>query len=323
MIRKVEIKSFGGPEVLSIVEAPDPVPGADEILVQHSAIGVNFIDTYHRSGLYPIPLPTGIGLEAAGEVIAVGESVADLAVGDRVAYCSGPIGAYAERHVVKADRAVKLPDSVSDAVAAASLLKGLTVQYLIRRIYPVAAGETVLLHAAAGGIGQIACQWLKHLGATVIGTVGSEAKAEIARAAGCDHIIFYNREDIAARVTEITDGAKVPVVYDGVGAATWTQSLDSLRRRGLMVSFGNASGSVKGVDIGTLAAKGSLFVTRPSLVDYIATREALEDAAADFFSVLGGPVKIDITAEYALADAVQAHIDLESRKTTGSLIIRP
>lgn len=323
MVKRIQISEFGGPDVMSLVEAPDPTPGADEILVRHTAIGLNYIDTYHRSGLYPIPTPSGIGLEAAGEVMEIGAEVHDLKSGDRVAYCTGPIGAYAEAHVVKADRAVRLPDHVSDEVAAASMLKGLTVQYLIRQIHRVQAGETVLFHAAAGGVGLIACQWLKHLGATVIGTVGSEAKAEEARAAGCDHIVYYNNEDIAARVAEITDGAKVPVVFDGVGGATWEPSLDSLQRRGLMVSFGNASGPVKDVNLGILAAKGSLYVTRPTLFDYTATREALVAAADDLFAVLGSAVNISINAEYALADAVQAHKDLEGRKTTGSTILRP
>lgn len=323
MVKRIQISEFGGPDVMSLVEAPDPNPGPDEIVVRHTAIGLNYIDTYHRSGLYPIPLPSGIGLEGAGEVAEAGAEVSDLKPGDRVAYCTGPIGAYSEAHVIKADRAVRLPDHVSDEVAAASMLKGLTVQYLIRQIHRAKAGETVLFHAAAGGVGLIACQWLKHLGATVIGTVGSEAKAEEAKAAGCDHIIYYNSEDIAARVTEITDGEKVPVVFDGVGGATWEPSLDSLQRRGLMVSFGNASGPVKDVNLGILAAKGSLFVTRPTLFDYTATREALADAADDLFSVLGSAVNVSINAEYALADAVQAHKDLEGRKTTGSTILRP
>ncbi|MEM8754444.1 MAG: quinone oxidoreductase, partial [Pseudomonadota bacterium] len=286
MVKRIEIEEFGGPEVMKLVDAPEPTPAADEIVVAHDAVGLNYIDTYHRSGLYQIPLPSGIGLEGAGEVVAVGGDVSSVKVGDRVAYCSGPIGAYAERHAIKADRAVKLPEGVSTDVAAASLLKGLTVQYLIRQIYPVAAGETVLFHAAAGGVGLIACQWLKHLGATVIGTVGSEEKAALAREAGCDHVILYDREDIAARVNQITNGEKVPVVFDGVGAATWEASLDSARKLGLIVSFGNASGPVTDVNLGVLAAKGSLFVTRPTLFDYTAKREDLEAAADDFFDVL-------------------------------------
>lgn len=324
MVKRIRIDGFGGPEVMVLENGPEPVAGAGEIVVEHHAIGLNYIDTYHRSGLYPMALPTGIGLEGAGDVIAVGEGVTDLRVGDRVAYCSGPIGAYAERHAIKADRAVKLPDGVSSDVAAASLLKGLTVQYLIRRIHETRAGETVLFHAAAGGVGLIACQWLKHLGATVIGTVGSEEKAVLARDAGCDHVILYDDEDIAARVTQITNGEKVPVVFDGVGAATWEASLDSVRKLGLIVSFGNASGPVTDVNLGVLAAKGSIFVTRPTLFDYTAAREDLEAAAEDFFGVLlSGAVTVPINAEYALSDIVQAHKDLEGRKTTGSTIIRP
>ncbi|MFV0473399.1 MAG: quinone oxidoreductase family protein, partial [Pikeienuella sp.] len=253
-----------------------------------------------------------------------GANVADLKTGDRVAYCSGPIGAYSDIHVTKADRVIRLPDNVGADDAAASMLKGLTVQYLIHQIHRVKSGETVLFHAAAGGVGLIACQWLKHLGATVIGTVGSEAKADLARKAGCDHIIRYDHEDIASRVREITNGAMLPVVFDGVGKDTWEASLDCLRKRGMMVSFGNASGPVTGVNLGILASKGSLFVTRPTLFDYTATRKELEAACKDLFEVLGsGAVRIDINAEYPLADAVQAHRDLEARKTTGSTILRP
>lgn len=323
MVKRIQIEGFGGPDVMSYVDTPEPTPKQGEIVVKHDAIGLNYIDTYHRSGLYQIPLPSGIGLEAAGIIVEVGEGVSDLSVGDRIAYCTGPIGAYSELHAVSADRAVKLPDHVSSEVAAATMLKGLTVQYLIRQIHRVKSGDTVLFHAAAGGVGLIACQWLKHLGATVIGTVGSEAKADAAHAAGCDHIIYYDREDIAAKVLEFTDGAKVPVVFDGVGGSTWEASLDSLQRRGLMVSFGNASGPVTDVNLGILAAKGSLFVTRPTLFDYTATREALTAAADDLFNVLNGPVNVSINAEYALADVVQAHKDLEARKTTGSTILRP
>lgn len=324
MVKRIRMTAFGDPDVMTLVEGDDPTPGDDEILVRHDAIGLNFIDTYHRSGLYPIPLPSGIGMEAAGEVVAVGGAVADISVGDRIAYCSGPIGSYAEKHVVKADRAIRLPDDISTEAAAASMLKGLTVQYLIRQIYRVQSGETVLFHAAAGGVGQIACQWLKHLGATVIGTVGSDAKAEKALAAGCDHVIRYDREDVASRVLQLTNGEKTPVVFDGVGAATWTASLDSLKKRGLMVSFGNASGPVTDVNLGILAAKGSLFVTRPTLFDYTADRADLLAAADDLFAVIrSGAVKISIDVEYALADAALAHRDLEARRTTGSIVLRP
>ncbi len=324
MVKAIEIREFGGPEKMRLAERALSSPGAGEILIRHRAIGVNFIDTYHRSGLYPITLPSGIGLEAAGVVEAVGAGVTDLAAGDRVAYCSGPIGAYSEAHVVKADRVVRLPDSISDETAAASLLKGLTVQYLIRRIHPVVARETVLFHAAAGGVGLIACQWLKHLGATVIGTVGSEAKAALAKEAGCDHVIRYDSEDVAARVREITGGAMVPVVFDGVGKSTWLASLDSLRRRGLMVSFGNASGPVTDVNLGILASKGSLFVTRPTLFDYTASQTELREAADDYFAVLSaGAVNVSISKRYPLAEAAEAHRALEGRATTGSLLLEP
>ncbi|QIE56291.1 quinone oxidoreductase [Pikeienuella piscinae] len=324
MVKRITIDQFGGPEVMKLTEGAEPHPGPGEISIQHEAIGLNFIDTYHRSGLYPLPLPSGIGLEAAGTIVEVGDGVEAMKPGDRVGYCSGPIGAYSEVHAVKADRAIPLPIGISSDTAAASMLKGLTVQYLIRQIYRVKAGETVLFHAAAGGVGLIACQWLKHLGATVIGTVGSDKKAEMAVNAGCDHIIRYDRDDIATRVREITDGGMVPVVFDGVGASTWTASLDSLRKRGLMVSFGNASGPVTDVNLGILASKGSLFVTRPTLFDYTAERADLEAAATDLFDVIGaGAVKIDINAQYPLANAVDAHRDLEARKTTGSTILRP
>lgn len=323
-MRKVVIDKFGGPEAMSIREVDQPQPGSNEIAIRHEAIGLNFIDTYHRSGLYPIPLPSGVGLEGAGVIVAVGQGVETLKVGDRACYCSGPIGAYADVHVVSADRAIKLPESIPSDIAAASMLKGLTVQYLIRQIYKVKAGDTVLFHAAAGGVGLIACQWLKHLGATVIGTVSSEEKAEQARKAGCTHIVRYDREDVAARVKEITKGEMVPVVFDGVGKSTWLSSLDSLRKLGLMVSFGNASGPVTDVNLGILASKGSLFVTRPTLFDYNDSYEKLAASAADLFEVISsGAVKIDINAEYALSDVVKAHQDLEARLTTGSSLIMP
>lgn len=324
MTRRIEIESFGGPEKMRVVETSVREPGPGEARVRHHAIGVNYIDTYHRSGLYPNPLPTGIGLEAAGTVEAIGPDVAVVKVGDRVGYCSGPIGAYSEAHVVKADRLIHLPEAVSFDVAAASMLKGLTVQYLIRQIHRAVAGETVLLHAAAGGVGLIACQWLNSLGVTVIGTVGSAEKVAAAEAAGCAHVIRYDQEDVPARVREITGGEGVPVVFDGVGKSTWMMSLDSLRRRGLLVSFGNASGPVENVGLGILAAKGSLFVTRPTLFDYTASNEALNAAASDFFAALvSGAVRIAIHKTYPLEDAALAHTDLEGRKTSGSLLLRP
>lgn len=324
MVKQIQITTFGGPDVMTLIDAPVRAPGPNEALIANTVIGLNFIDTYHRTGLYPLPLPTGLGLEGAGVIEAVGEAVTDLKPGDRVGYCAGAIGSYAEKHIMPADRLIKTPDGISDEIAAASLLKGLTTQYLIRQIYRVKKGETVLFHAAAGGVGLIAVQWLKHLGATVIGTVGSDEKAKMATAAGCDHIIRYDIENTADRVSEITNGTKLPVVFDGVGASTWEASLDCLAPRGLMVSYGNASGPVKDVNLGILAAKGSLFVTRPTLFAYTDTREALLTAAADLYDVIqSGAVKIAINAEYKLEDVAQAHKDLEGRKTTGSTLLRP
>ncbi|MEL6767344.1 MAG: quinone oxidoreductase [Pseudomonadota bacterium] len=323
-ITAIRMQSTGGPEVMAVSTEPMPEPGPGDVRVRHQAIGVNFIDTYHRSGLYPVPLPSGIGLEAAGTIDAVGPGVDGFAVGDAVAYCSGPIGSYAEAHVIKAERAVRLPEGVAPETAAASLLKGLTVQYLIRQIHTCGPEDTVLFHAGAGGVGQIALQWLKALGTRVIATAGGAEKCNICRALGADEVIDYRSEDVAERVRSVTDGKGVRVVYDGVGKDTWHASLDSLQPRGLLVSFGNASGAVTGVDLGILAGKGSLFVTRPTLVHYTATREMLQAAADDYFGALtSGAVKIAAPTEYALADAVKAHQDLEARKTTGSLILRP
>jgi NADPH2:quinone reductase len=304
------------------VEAGEP--GEGQARVRHAAIGVNFIDTYHRSGLYPLPLPSGLGVEAAGVVEAVGKGVAHVKKGDRVAYAGGAPGSYSEVRVMPAERLVRLPDAVGDRQAAAAMLKGMTVHYLVRRTYPVKAGETVLVQAAAGGVGLIACQWLKALGATVIGTVGSDEKARLARAHGCDHAIVYTREDFPARVKEITRGAGVPVVYDAVGKSTFQGSLDCLRPRGLMVSFGNASGPVPPFDLLQLSQKGSLFLTRPTLAHYTATREELEGAARELFEVMqSGKVKIEVSATYPLAEAARAHRDLEARKTTGSVVLLP
>jgi NADPH:quinone reductase len=314
----------GGPEVLRVEELPAGAPGPGEARVRHTAVGVNFIDTYHRSGLYPLPLPSGLGSEAAGLVEAVGPGVGHVAPGDRVAYAGGAPGSYAQLRVMPADRLVKLPDGISDRVAAAAMLKGMTVQYLVTRTYPVKAGDTVLVHAAAGGVGLIACQWLKAIGATVIGTAGSDAKAQLARAHGCDHAIVYTREDFAKRVKEITGGRGVPVVYDPVGRTTFTGSLDCLRPRGLMVSFGNASGPVPPVDLLQLSTRGSLFLTRPTLVHYTASRAELEETAADLFRMLlSGKVKVEPSATYPLGEAARAHRDLEGRATTGSLLLLP
>ena len=323
-IRAIRFHETGGPEVLKLEAIELPEPAAGEIRVRLKAIGVNYIDTYQRSGLYKLPLPSGIGLEGAGVVEAVGKDVARVEIGDRVAYANGPPGVYAEAHNVRADRVVKIPASVSDEQAAAMMLKGLTVRYLIKETYPVKAGEIVLWHAAAGGVGLIACQWLKALGVTVIGTVGSEAKAQLARAHGAEHIILYRKEDVAKRVRELTGGKGVPVVYDSVGKDTFIGSLDSLQTRGLMVSFGNASGPVTGVDLSILTQKGSLYVTRPTAAHYNQTTEELDAAAADLFDVIASDkVRIEIHQRYKLADAAQCHRDLESRKTTGASVILP
>lgn len=324
MPTSIRIHRTGGPEVLTIEEVPAGEPGAGQARLRHTAIGVNFIDTYHRSGLYPLPLPTGLGSEAAGVVEAVGAEVEHVRVGDRVAYAGGPPGSYCDVRVLPAERLLKLPADISDEQAAAMLLKGMTVQYLIRRTYRVQPGDIVLWHAAAGGVGQIASQWLKALGGTVIGTVGSPAKAEVALAHGCDHVIDYSREDFARRVRELTGGRGVPVVYDSVGRSTFAGSLDCLRPFGLLVSFGNASGPVPPFELGVLAPKGSLYVTRPTLATYTATRADLEATAAELFDIVrSGKVKIEVQHRYSLRDAEQVHRDLESRKTTGSVVMLP
>ena len=290
--------------------------------MRHTAVGLNFVDVYNRSGLYPAQLPAGLGGEAAGIVEAVGPGVTDLKPGDRVAYGSAPVGAYAEARLIAADRLLKLPDAIDDKRAAAMMLKGLTVQYLLRQTYKVKKGDTILCHAAAGGVGTILCQWAKHLGATVIGTVGSDEKAAIAKAHGCDHPIVYTRDDFVKRVAEITNGKKLPVVYDFVGKDTFVKSLDCLQPYGLMVSFGNASGPVENLNLGLLASKGSLYLTRPTLNTYGAKRENLVAMAKELFEVvLSGAVKIEVNQTYPLKDAAKAHRDLESRKTTGSTVL--
>lgn len=320
----VRISETGGPEVMNLVEETLPAPAAGEVQIRHTAIGLNYIDTYHRSGLYPLPLPNGLGLEAAGEVIAVGDGVEHLSNGDRVAYGAGPIGAYATARNIPANRVSKLPDTISDETAAAMMLKGMTVRYLLRQTYKVQPGDTILFHAAAGGVGLIACQWTNALGATVIGTVGSEEKAEIARRHGCHHTINYQQEDVAARVRELTDGKGVPVVYDGVGQTTLSASLDSLQPYGLLVSFGNASGPITNFDLGLLSAKGSLYITRPTLMTYVAGDEDLQANTAELFEMVGsGKVTIPVHQRYALADVKQAHRDLEGRKTTGTTLLLP
>lgn len=323
-MKAVRIETAGGPEVMELQDVELAPPGAGQIRIRHTAIGLNYIDTYHRSGLYALPMPSGIGLEAAGVVEELGDGVTRLAVGDRVAYGAGPIGAYAEACNVPANRVTKVPDSIDDETAAAMMLKGMTVRYLLKGTYEVKSGETILFHAAAGGVGLIACQWAKALGVTVIGTVGSEEKAELARAHGCTHTINYGTEDVAARVRELTDGKGVPVVYDGVGRDTLEASLDSLQPRGLLASFGNSSGPVTNFDIGVLAAKGSLYITRPTLMTYVASDEDLQATADDVMEIIGsGKVKIPVNQRYALADVRQAHEDLEGRRTTGATVLLP
>lgn len=324
MAKAIRFHKTGGPEVLVYEDVDVGAPGEGQALIRNTTVGLNFIDTYHRSGLYPLPLPSGIGLEAAAVVEAVGKGVTNVKPGDRVGYAGGPPGAYSEQRLIPADRLVKVPAGVSDREVAAMMLKGLTVQYLIRRVYRVEKGETVLFHAAAGGVGLIACQWLKALGATVIGTVGSDEKAKIAKAHGCDHTVVYTRENFVDRVKEITGGAKVPVVFDSVGKDTFAGSLDCLKPRGLLAVFGNGSGPVSAFDLNLLAGKGSLYVTRPTLMTYTARREDLESAAKELFDVVkSGKVKIEVNQSYALKDAAQAHRDLEGRKTTGSTVLLP
>lgn len=325
MSKAICIERTGGPEVLQWVDVPEGHPGAGEARVRHAAVGLNFIDVYHRRGVYPLPsLPAVLGLEAAGRVEAVGPGVTEVAVGDRVAYAGGPTGAYSEARVIPADRLVKLPDGIDDRRAAAMMLKGMTAEYLLRRTFPVTPGQTILFHAAAGGVGLIACQWARTLGATVIGTVGTKDKAELANTHGCDHVIVTGEEDFVARVREITGGEGVSVVYDAVGKDTFMRSLDCLRPRGLMVSFGQASGMVPPLDISILSAKGSLFLTRPTLMTYTASREDLVTSATALFdAVLRGGVRIEIRQTYPLRDVARAHADLEARRTTGSTVLLP
>ena len=324
MTKAIRVSEFGDPSVLQWVDIdlPDPAPG--EVRVRHTAIGVNFIDTYHRSGLYPIPLPAGIGLEAAGVVEAIGSDVTHLKPGDRIAYGGGPIGAYSQAANLPANRVALIPDGVSDEQAATLMLKGMTVRFLFKDCFTVRPGDTILVHAAAGGVGQIACQWARDMGVTLIGTAGSDEKCRVAKEMGATHVINYRRENIADSVRSLTDGQGVPVVYDGVGADTFEASLDCLQPRGLMVSFGNASGPVTGVNLGMLAAKGSLYVTRPVLMHYIAKDEDLAANTADVFEAVGrGAVASSIGQRYALSDARQAHEDLQARKTIGASILLP
>lgn len=319
----IRIQQNGGPEQMQWEEVSVGDPGPGEVRVRNTAIGLNFIDTYHRSGLYPMPMPLVLGSEGAGVVEAVGPKVKEFKVGDRVAYAQ-PIGAYAEVLIRPVARLVKIPPGIKDETAAAMMLKGMTAWYLCRRTYRVKKGDTIVVHAAAGGVGQILCQWAKHLGATVIGTVGSDEKVALAKKVGCKHVVVMSREKLSERVKAITKGKGVPVVYDGVGKDTFMESLDCLQPLGLLASFGNASGAVPPVNIGILAQKGSLFLTRPTLVNYTSSREDLLTAARELFAVVKkGAVKITINQRYPLRDAAQAHRDLESRKTTGSTVLLP
>ncbi len=325
MAKAVRIHEQGGPEQLRYEDVDVGDPGAGEVRLKQTAVGLNFIDVYHRSGLYPInDLPAVIGMEAAGVVDAVGDGVSEFSPGDRVAYANPPLGAYATERLMPAHRLIKLPDAIDDRHAAAMMLQGMTVQYLVRRTYEVQKGDMVLLHAAAGGVGLIACQWLDALGATTIGTVGSDAKGELAKAHGCHHVINYREEDFVERVKEITGGKGVHVVYDSIGRDTFMGSLDCLRPLGMMVTFGNATGPIENFNPGTLAQKGSLFLTRPTLMTYTAAREDMVAMANELFDmVTSGKVKIEINQEYPLAEAAQAQRDLEARKTTGSTILVP
>ncbi|MBC3919371.1 quinone oxidoreductase [Undibacterium sp. CY18W] len=324
MVKAVRMQQTGGPEVMEYVDVELGQPGAGEVLVRHKACGLNFIDVYFRTGLYPQPLPAGLGMEGAGIVEAIGPGVTYVRVGDRVAYAGRPSGAYAEARIMPADNLVRLPDSITFETAAAMMLQGLTVQYLFHRTFPLQGGETILFHAAAGGVGLIASQWARAIGVTMIGTVGSDEKAELAKAHGCTHVINYNKENFVQRVREITDGKGVPVVYDSIGKDTFINSLDCLAPLGMMVSFGNASGPVPAFNLSELASRGSLFITRPSLMSYTAKRDDLEQMAAQLFSIVeSGKIKIDIHQRYALSEVAQAHRDLEARKTTGSTILIP
>lgn len=325
MTHAIRVHEPGGTDQMRWEAVDVPAPGAGEALVRQTAVGLNYIDVYHRTGLYPLnDRPYGIGVEGAGVVEAVGEGVTRVSVGDRVAYVAIPPGSYAEQRNVPANRLVRLPDDIDDRTAAAMMVQGMTAQYLLRRTYRVQPGDTILIHAAAGGVGLMVCQWAKHLGATVIGTVGSDEKAELAKEHGCDHPVIYTREDFLDRVKEITSGAGVHVVYDSVGKDTFLKGLDCLRRLGTMALFGQSSGPVEPLELGLLAAKGSLFVTRPTIFSYTATVEELDKTAAELMDVVGkGVVEVEVNQTYDLKDAAKAHDDLEGRKTTGSTVLLP
>lgn len=324
MPKAIQIDKPGAASAMKWREVPVGKPKKGEVRLRQAAVGLNYIDVYHRMGLYPMPMPLTIGMEGAGVVEALGAGVTDLKIGDRVAYAAPPLGAYAEERLMPAANVVKVPKAIDDQTAAAMMLQGMTVHYLLHSTYKVKKGDTILVHAAAGGVGLLMCQWAKHLGATVIGTVGSKKKGDLARDHGCDHVIDYSKQNFVDRVKRITKGAGVPVVYDSVGKDTFYGSLDCLRPRGVMALFGNASGPVTTIDPNILAGKGSLFLTRPSLPNYVATREELTKRARDLFRVVaGGAVKIEINQTYALKDAAKAHRDLEGRKTTGSTVLIP
>jgi NADPH:quinone reductase len=323
-MKAIKFAKTGGPEVLELVDVDVPKPAKGEVLLRTKAIGLNYIDTYHRTGLYPVPMPSGIGLEASGVIEAVGPGVKGFKVGDRVAYGSGPIGAYCELRTMPANRLVKIPASISFETAAGMMLKGMTARYLLRATYKVKRGETILLHAAAGGVGLILSQWAKALGANVIGTVGSDEKIAIAKKHGCKHVINSTTQNVVEAIKQITKGKGVPVVYDGVGQATFMTSLDCLAPRGLLVSYGNASGPVSNFNLGILAQKGSLYITRPTLFSYTATDSDFQATARDLVNIVkSGKVKIPVNQRYALADAAKAHADLEARKTTGTTVLVP
>ena len=323
-MKAVKIKKNGGPEVMKIEEITLGKPGNDEVLIKHVAIGLNYIDNYHRSGLYPLKLPTGIGLEASGIIKEVGPNVSNFSVGDKVAYSAIPLGAYSTHRIFPTKNLVKVPDGIDLNLAATLMTKGLTTFYLLHKTYAVSSGETILFHAAAGGVGQIFCQWAKSLGCKVIGTVGSDEKINLAKKNGCDEVINYSKEDFAKKVMELTNGKGLPVIYDGVGKSTFEKSLECLKTRGMMVSFGNASGALNPIDVTKMLQPKGLFFVRPSMGQYLSTNEELNEASKMLFEkISSGKVKIDIFKKYKLDDVVQAHIDLESRKITGAAVIIP
>jgi NADPH:quinone reductase len=325
MVKAIQISAPGGPEVLRWIDVALPKPGPGQVLLRNKAVGLNYIDIYYRAGAYKLPgYPSAIGLEGAGVIEAIGPGVKEFKPGDRVAYCQGPLGAYAEARVMPAEKLVALPKRIDFKTAAAVMLKGMTTQYLLRRTYRVKKGDTILIHAAAGGVGLLACQWARHLGATVIGTVGSEAKAKLAKAHGCKYPFISGRDDLVKRVKEITGGEGVPVVYDSIGKDSFSASLDCLRPLGLMVLFGQSSGPVPPMDLGLLAAKGSLYITRPSLMTYVAKRKDLVATARELFQMIESKaLKVRINQTYPLLEAAKAHADLEARKTTGATLLLP